>query len=142
MASSSGAVTFFPDAATHLNSVFDPQTGVTRQYWTLPHVPGARYLDRPIWLLTSSDTFSGAEEFCYNLQSQGRATLVGETTGGGAHPTEPVAITSTIQINIPIKRSINPVTGTNWEGTGVKPDVPTHTDDAYETAYWLARSSV
>ncbi len=133
---------FFPDAATHLNSVFDPQTGVTRQYWTLPHVPGARYLDRPIWLLTSSDTFSGAEEFCYNLQSQGRATLVGETTGGGAHPTEPIAITSTIQINIPIKRSINPVTGTNWEGTGVKPDVPTHTDDAYETAYWLARSSM
>jgi C-terminal processing protease CtpA/Prc len=133
---------FFPDADTHLNDVYDGETGQTRQFWTLEFLPGQRYLDRPIWILTSSATFSGGEEFCYNLQALGRATLVGETTRGGAHPTIPFPLTDTLEITIPLARSINPVTGTNWEGTGVRPDVATPADEAFDVAYRKALEHV
>ena len=72
---------------THLNDIFHADTGETRQFWALPYVPGTRYVDRPVYVLTSSHTFSGGEDFCYTLQALGRAELIGETTGGGAHPT-------------------------------------------------------
>ena len=87
-------------------------------------MPGSRYLDRPVYVLTSSRTFSGGEDFCYTLQALGRAQMIGETTGGGAHPTRPFPISAAVHIGIPFARSINPVTGTNWQGTGVVPDVP------------------
>ena len=72
---------------THLNDIFHADTGETRQFWALPYVPGTRYPDRPVYVLTSGRTFSGGEDFGYTLQALGRATVVGETTGGGAHPT-------------------------------------------------------
>ncbi len=72
---------------THLNDIFHADTGETRQFWALPYVPGTRYLDRPVYVLTSHHTFSGGEDFAYTLQALGRGTVVGETTGGGAHPT-------------------------------------------------------
>jgi hypothetical protein len=84
----------FPEEdPAHLNDIFHADTGETRQFWALPYVPGSRYLERPVYVLTSSRTFSGGEELCYNLQALGRAELIGETTGGGAHPTRgfPVA---------------------------------------------------
>jgi C-terminal processing protease CtpA/Prc len=133
---------FFADAETHLNDIYDGESGRTRQFWTLDYLPGERYLDRPIWILTSATTFSGGEEFCYNLKALGRATLVGETTGGGAHPTMPFALTDTLEITIPIARSINPVTGTNWEGTGVQPDIATSADEALDVAYRKALEHV
>jgi hypothetical protein len=71
----------------HLSDIFHAGTGETRQFWSLPYVPGTRYADRPVYMLTSSHTFSGGEDFCYTLQALGRAELIGETTGGGAHPT-------------------------------------------------------
>ena len=125
----------FPDAETHLNDIFDAESGLTRQFWSLAYVPGARYLDRPVYLLTSRETFSGGEEFCYNLQAQGRAQLIGETTGGGAHPTTVLPISPTVAIAMPCARSINPVTGTNWEGTGVVPDIAVPAAEAYDVAY-------
>ena len=76
----------FPDDQTHLNDIFDAGSGETRQFWTLASVPGLRYLDRPVYLLTSERTFSGGEDFAYSLQAQGRAELIGETTGGGRPP--------------------------------------------------------
>jgi C-terminal processing protease CtpA/Prc len=133
---------FFPDAETHLNDIYDGESGRTRQFWTLDYLPGRRYLDRPIWILTSATTFSGGEEFCYNLKALGRATLVGETTGGGAHPTMPFALTETLEITIPLARSINPVTGTNWEGTGVQPDIAVPADEAFDLAYRKALEHV
>jgi C-terminal processing protease CtpA/Prc len=133
---------FFPDADTHLNDIYDGESGRTRQFWTLDYLPGGRYLDRPIWILTSAATFSGAEEFCYTLQALGRATLIGETTGGGAHPTMPFALTDTLEITIPLARSINPVTGTNWEGVGVRPDVQTTAEEAFDVAYRKALEHV
>jgi Peptidase family S41/N-terminal domain of Peptidase_S41 in eukaryotic IRBP len=123
------------DEPIHLNDIFHADTGETRQFWTLPYVPGPRYVDRPVYVLTSSRTFSGGEEFCYNLQALGRAELIGETTGGGAHPTRGFPISRAVHIGIPFARSINPVTGTNWQGTGVVPDVAVPEAEAYDVAY-------
>ncbi|GIJ41161.1 S41 family peptidase [Micromonospora andamanensis] len=133
---------FFPDADTHLNDVFAAATGQTRQYWTLAYLPGARYLDRPVYVLTSDHTFSAGEELAYNLQAQRRATLIGRTTRGGAHPTEAFPITDTLEITIPTARSINPVTGTNWEGTGVTPDMDVPAEQAFAVAYETALQHV
>jgi hypothetical protein len=120
---------------THLNDIFHADTGETRQFWSYPYVPGSRYLGRPVYVLTSSRTFSGGEDFCYTLQALGRAEVIGETTGGGAHPTRPFPISAAVHIGIPFARSINPVTGTNWQGTGVVPDTPVPADQAYDVAY-------
>lgn len=132
----------FSGAGTHLNDIYSGDTGQTRQYWTLSHVTGPRYLDKPVWVLTSSSTFSGGEEFSYNLKALGRATLVGETTRGGAHPTDVFPLTPTMEITIPIARSINPITGTNWEGVGVEPDVAVPADEAFDLAYQQALAHV
>jgi hypothetical protein len=123
---------------THLNDIFHADTGETRQFWSQPYVPGTRYVDRPVYVLTSSHTFSGGEELCYNLQALGRAELIGETTGGGAHPTRGFPVSHAVMIGIPFARSINPVTGTNWQGTGVVPDVPVPEAEAYDVAYGKA----
>jgi Peptidase family S41/N-terminal domain of Peptidase_S41 in eukaryotic IRBP len=120
---------------THLNDIFHADTGETRQFWALPYVPGTRYVDRPVYVLTSHRTFSGGEELCYNLQALERAELIGETTGGGAHPTRGFPISRAVMIGIPFARSVNPVTGTNWEGTGVIPDVAVPEAEAYDVAY-------
>ncbi len=128
----------FTERPTHLNDIFHADTGETRQFWALPYVPGTRYVDRPVYVLTSSRTFSGGEDFCYTLQALGRAQVIGETTGGGAHPTRPFPISPAVHIAIPFARSINPVTGTNWQGTGVVPDVAVPEEQAYDVAYGLA----
>jgi hypothetical protein len=125
----------FEEHPTHLNDIFHADTGETRQFWSLPYVPGTRYVDRPVYVLTSGHTFSGGEDFAYTLQALGRAKVVGETTGGGAHPTRPFPISPAVHIGIPFARSINPVTGTNWQGTGVVPDVAVAEDQAYDVAY-------
>ncbi|WP_405020280.1 S41 family peptidase [Kitasatospora sp. NBC_00070] len=125
---------FFADDEVHLNDIYDRETDSTRQYWTYPHLPAPRYLDRPVTLLTAAFTFSGGEELAYNLQALKRATLIGETTRGGAHPTDRFALTPHIMVTVPTARSINPVTGTNWEGVGVVPDVAVPADQALETA--------
>jgi len=132
----------FDGEPTHLNDIFRADTGETRQFWALPYVPGTRYLDRPVFVLTSGRTFSGGEDFAYTLQALGRATVVGETTGGGAHPTRGFPISAAVHIGIPFARSVNPVTGTNWQGTGVVPDVPADAEQAYDVAYARALEKV
>jgi C-terminal processing protease CtpA/Prc len=127
---------------THLNDIFRADTGETRQFWALPYVPGPRYLDRPVYVLTSARTFSGGEDFAYTLQALGRARVIGESTGGGAHPTRPFGISAAVHIAIPFARSVNPVTGTNWQGTGVRPDVDVPEAQAYDVAYTAALQHV
>jgi C-terminal processing protease CtpA/Prc len=129
---------FFADSWVHLNDVYDRGTGLTRQFWSLPYLPGERYTDRPVYVLTSGETFSGGEELCYNLQAQGRATLIGETTRGGAHPAGELRISGTMLIKVPNARSVNPVTGTNWEGTGVTPDIAVPAEQARDAGYAAA----
>jgi hypothetical protein len=125
----------FDDQPTHLNDIFRADTGETRQFWALPYVPGPRYLDRPVYVLSSARTFSGGEDFAYTLQALGRAEVIGETTGGGAHPTRMFAISPAVDIAVPFARSVNPVTGGNWQGTGVVPDVAVPEAEARDVAY-------
>jgi C-terminal processing protease CtpA/Prc len=84
------------DRRTHLNDLWTRRTGETKEFWTRDSVPGRRFGgEKPIYVLTSARTFSGAEEFTYNLKNLKRATIVGETTGGGAHPSQVTVSTST-----------------------------------------------
>ena len=126
---------FFDEEPIHLNSLYWRENDVTEQYWTLPHVPGKRMVQQPVFILTSKGTFSGGEEFAYNLQTQKRGTLIGEATGGGAHPGSPYRIHPHFEVFIPNGRAINPITHQNWEGNGVQPDIPVPADQALQTAY-------
>jgi len=127
------------DQMTNLNNMYWRDGDRTQQFWTLPYVPGRRYgASKPVYVLTSSHTFSGAEEFAYNLKNLKRATIIGEVTGGGAHPVGGFAITLHVGAHIPVGRAINPISGTNWEGTGVVPDVAVPQADALRTAQILA----
>jgi retinol-binding protein 3 len=123
---------------THLNDLWTRKGDVTDQYWTSPYVPGKRLDGKPAFVLTSKETFSGGEEFTNNLKVLKRATIVGETTGGGAHPVNGHRIDDHFMIGVPFARAINPVTHTNWEGTGVEPDVKVPAADALSKAKSLA----
>ncbi|HEY9283254.1 MAG TPA: S41 family peptidase [Pyrinomonadaceae bacterium] len=113
---------FGPDPV-HLNSLYWREGNRTEEFWTRKEVAGKRYLGKDVYVLTSNRTFSGAEEFSYNLKNLKRATIVGETTGGGAHPGGMNRLHEHFGMFVPTGRAISPVTKTNWEGTGVKPDV-------------------
>lgn len=131
------------DKPTHLNSFFDRTNNKTEEFWTTETVPGKRLgQDLPIFVLTSKQTFSGAEEFAYNLLNLQRATLVGETTGGGAHPVRPVSIADRFNVMVPYARAVNPITQTNWEGIGVKPQVEVEASQALERAKDLAAAAI
>jgi C-terminal processing protease CtpA/Prc len=102
-------------------------------------VSGRHYgTSRPVYVLTSDHTFSGAEEFAYDVQTQKRGEVVGDTTGGGAHPGGLRKVTEQFGVWVPSGRAVNPVTGKNWEGTGVIPDVPTASEDALKAAHLRA----
>ena len=126
----------------HLNSFYFRPADITTQTWILPYVPGKRNAAAEVYVLTSNYTFSAAEEFTYNLQNLERATIVGETTGGGAHPGGMHPIGDRFAAFIPDGRAINPITGTNWEGTGVSPDVEIEADKALVKAQQLALESL
>ncbi|HET6980827.1 MAG TPA: S41 family peptidase, partial [Myxococcaceae bacterium] len=79
-------------------------------------------------------TFSGGEELAYDLQSLRRATLIGETTGGGANLTGGHTLDDWFVIAVPWARAVNPVTKSNWEGVGVRPDVATKATAALDEA--------
>lgn len=125
----------FDEQVRHLNSFYMRPLDSTQQFWTLPHVPGRRMPDVPVYVLTSHRTFSAAEEFTYNLKAMERATIVGETTGGGAHPQNPMALVEGYIVTVPIGRAINPITNSNWEGTGIAPHIAVPEDDALMTAH-------
>lgn len=127
------------DKRTHLNDLFQRHDNKTTEFWTRPELPGKKIVGKPVYVLTSHDTFSGGEEFVYDLKNLKRATIVGETTGGGAHPTGPHRVDDHFLIAVPGARPINPVTKTDWEGTGVAPDVKVAADKALETA--IARAT-
>ncbi|MET7479801.1 S41 family peptidase [Streptomyces sp. NPDC005648] len=126
------------DERTHLNTLYTRAGERHDQSWTLPHVPGPRFGGaKPVHVLTASGTFSGAEELAYDLQQLGRAVVVGETTRGGAHPREGWTVHPNLEATIPVARAINPVSGTNWEGTGVHPDIPCPAPEALDRALAL-----
>jgi len=132
---------YFFDPGVHLNSLYWRKGDRTQEFRTLDRVEGRRRPDVPLFILTSNRTFSGAEEFAYNLQTRKRATLVGEVTGGGANPGGSFTVNSWLRVFIPTGRAINPVTGTNWEGTGVVPEKITDADSAWTVALDLAKEA-
>lgn len=132
----------FGDEKVHLNDLYFRPGDHTDEFWTTPSVPGRKYLGKDVYVLTSSRTFSGAEEFAYNLQTQRRATLVGETTGGGANPGGMSRLHDHFAMFLPMGRAINPITKTNWEGVGVVPEVKIEADKALAKAQVLALESL
>jgi retinol-binding protein 3 len=127
------------DEKTHLNDIYERPTNKTREYWTNANVPGRKFGGKkPVYVLTSNRTFSGGEEFAYDVKNLKRATIIGETTGGGAHPVQPYKVSEHFAIGVPFARAVSPVTKTNWEGTGVTPDVALPADAALDKAYRLA----
>lgn len=130
---------YFLDESTHLNSFHTRQGDSVEQYWSLPYVPGPKMVDTDLYVLTSSYTFSGAEEFTYNLKNLERATIVGETTGGGAHPIKYRFFPSlNCGVTVPYARAVNPISGTNWEGTGIEPHIAVPAAQAFDRAYMEA----
>ena len=130
--------TYFFDEPVHLNDLYLRAADKTENYWTLPYVPGPRPVGADLYILTSSRTFSGAEEFTYNMKNLKRGTVIGETTGGGAHPTQPMIVQRDYILRVPFARAINPYSKTNWEGTGVTPDIAVPAAKALDTAYRMA----
>jgi C-terminal processing protease CtpA/Prc len=129
---------FFGEEPVHLNSIYWRPTDETTEFWTLGSLPAPRYgTERPVYVLTSRRTGSGAEECAYNLQTRKRAQTVGEVTWGGANPGGNVRLNDHFAAFVPMGRAINPVTNTNWEGTGVKPDVECPAADALVRAQVL-----
>lgn len=122
----------------HLNDLYWSETDETHQWWTVPYVPGQRYLDKPVFALTSPATFSAAEEFAYNLQVLKRGAVVGETTRGGANPGRGFRLHDHFWVFMPTGQAINPVTGKNWDGTGVIPTVKVPAETALDTAHLMA----
>jgi retinol-binding protein 3 len=119
----------------HLWDQYSRPGNDTRQVWTLPFISGKRYLGKDVYLLTSKDTFSAAEGFAYTLKNMKRATVIGETTAGGAHPGDMQWISEHFALFVPTGRIISPITKKDWEGTGVMPDVKVPMELALPTAY-------
>ena len=131
---------FFDGPPRHWNDMLRRCDGTTTQFWTAAWLPGARYSDKPLYVLTAQRTFSAPESFAYELQQTGRATIVGETTGGGAHPGAWFPIDDHFSIFIPLSRYVSATSGGDWEGRGVKPDVPCPASEALRRAHRLAIS--
>lgn len=124
----------FSAEPVHLNNFYSRPTNENTQTWTLPYVTGKRRPDIDVYVLTSKATFSAAEEFTYDLKNLKRATIIGEATGGGANPGSDEIINERFTVFVPSGRAISPITGTNWEGTGVQPDIAVSASDALVTA--------
>lgn len=124
-----------PPEPRHINTFYYRSGNNTQQFWTFPFVPGKRRPDIPVYLLISSTTGSGAEEFAYDLKHIERATLIGETTVGSAHPVTKEVVQGVYSVRLPYGRPINPITETDWEGKGVEPHIACPAEDALKTAH-------
>ncbi len=129
---------FFDVEPVHLNTLESRKAGETREWWTLRDLACGRYLGKEVYVLINKGTVSAAEEFAYDLQALSRATLVGQNTAGAAHARDQFQIDEHYFINIPTLRTVNPKTGTNWEGQGVAPDVETMPGESFAIAYRMA----
>jgi C-terminal processing protease CtpA/Prc len=135
------ASSLFGAQPVHLNDLYLRTEDRTESWWTRPELPGPRFVRQPVFVLVSAATFSAAEEFAYDLQALGRATIVGEQTRGGANPGSIHRLDSHFAVFVPDARAINPVTGDNWEGRGVVPDRPCAAAAALDLARHLAREA-
>ncbi|MGJ7914431.1 S41 family peptidase [Massilia sp. LXY-6] len=128
-------VSYFVDQRTRLNDIWDRDTGISTQHWTEDKLGGKRYGGKkPVLILAGPGTMSAGEDFTYTMQALKRATVIGERTWGGAHPARPYRLGEHFFAVIPSRRSISPITHTNWEGVGVSPDIAAPPDKALAVA--------
>ncbi len=125
---------FFEGEPIRIIDMYSGNNEECTQDWTLPYVNGKKLPNVDLYVLTSKMSFSAAESFAYFMKNRGRATIIGETTGGGAHPIEQIAVSDRFYLCLPTKKPIDPITKTNWEGVGVKPDIATPAKDALVAA--------
>ena len=132
-----GLVTYFVDSSmpVHIHTVMRRIEGTdtfdSTEIWT---TPAPLVYDKPVYILTSSRTFSAGEAFAYQMQAMNSATIVGETTRGGGHNGGTRQLAPGFMLFLPIGRGVNPITGTNWEGIGVIPDISSSSADALKVA--------
>lgn len=126
---------YFFDRATQLYTMEFRGDNFTERFWTHPWVPGKRLATMPLYITTSAFTFSGAEAMAYRFKALKRATIVGERTGGGANAGGVRDVAPFFRVYLPMGRPIEPLTGTNWEGVGVEPDVPATAAEAVAVAH-------
>lgn len=125
---------YFFKEKTHMNDIVNSTAKDTTVFYADPAKADFLNLSMPLYILTSHNTFSAAEDFSYAMQMAKRATIVGEITGGGAHPQEPFSAGQGFVVSIPYARSLNPITKTDWEGTGVIPDIKAEANKAFVKA--------
>jgi Peptidase family S41/N-terminal domain of Peptidase_S41 in eukaryotic IRBP len=130
------------DESAQLSAIRSREPAAVQQLHLAEHISGLSFAATPVYVLTSSKTFSTAEWFAYDLQALKRAVIVGETTKGGAHTTRPERIDARFGMNLPYAEAVNPITGRNWEGSGVQPEVPVPAVDALSAALQLARQPI
>jgi C-terminal processing protease CtpA/Prc len=129
---------FLPDGTEEIARFFYRPTNETKQLWSLAHVPGGKLMMK-LYVLTAEKTFSAAEAFAYGLQVRGLATIVGAKTRGGANIGARTIVDDDFMLLLPIGTGVDTKTGKNWEGVGVKPDVETPSEKAFDTAYEMAQ---
>ncbi len=112
------------DHPVHVNNIYGRRDGKTIEYWTTPKKLAVQMPTQPVYILSSRMTFSAAEQFCYDLKNLDRAVLIGERTGGAAHPIRNHRLSDHFFISMPEYRYISPLTSSDWEGVGIAPDVP------------------
>jgi C-terminal processing protease CtpA/Prc len=128
----------FSGRSVHLHTIHWRENDRVEQFWTFPHVPGPRYVGKPVYILTSRSTASAPESFAYSLQALERATIVGEQTAGAANPGRSFLINQHFSAFIPVGRAANPITGSNWEGAGITPDITAPASTALQVAHVAA----
>jgi len=128
----------FDGRPRHWNDMLRRLDGSTTQFWTAAWLPGARYVDKPVYVLTAQRTFSAPESLAYELQQTRRATIVGEPTGGGAHSGAWFPLDDRFAVFVPLSRYVSATSGGDWEGVGVGPDVACEAAQALERAHRLA----
>ena len=132
---------YFFDQSTHLNDTWVRASDATNQTWSPEYAPGPSLSEIPLYILTSNRTFSAAEDFTFALKHLDRATVVGARSRGGGHPIEIVRLILpriAVAMAVPNSKSVNPKTGTSWEGVGVEPDISVCESRALEIAYTRA----
>ncbi len=133
---------YFFQEKTHLNSFYNRKTGELTEFWTFDDIDGKKRPHVPVYILTSDFTFSAAEEFAYNFKHLKRATIIGESTGGGANPINVIDLGNGFRASIPVSKAVNPITKSNWEGVGVQPDIVIDADKAFDIAYKMALETI
>jgi tetratricopeptide (TPR) repeat protein len=134
-------ISYFLPHPTQLTGTYYRNHDLLEEWWTLERVEGKRLLDVPLFILIGKNTFSAAEYFAYDLKVRNRATLIGEVSKGGAHSVDLYPVGDNFEIYISTARAVNPVTGTNWEGAGIAPDIAVPSESALDTAIELAKEA-